>query len=172
MRGSFPDCSPSLAVVFCDAATVNQGSIKRLEDVQKQFKNAVGIVVGVMDDDSWTSFQMMIDVGMLRLFRVANAEEAAAFALECHTQLSQKEKFELQTTYFKHERARLTSAETSRAITKETLRTLSVPEDDIDILIDGFPTIRQLVCAQGEELAENSPASLTSIQSIADFFAD
>jgi hypothetical protein len=161
-----------LAIIFCDATTVNQGTIKRIEDVQKQFKNAVGIVMGISDDDSWTSFQMMIDVGMLRLFRVSNSEEAAAFALECHKQLSQKEKFDLQTTYFKNERARLTSPETSRAITKATLQTLNVPDDDIDILIDGFPTIQQLVCAQGEELAENSPASLTSIQTIAAFFAD
>jgi hypothetical protein len=159
-------------VVFCNAATVNQGSIKRIEDVQKQFKNAIAIVVGVMDGDSWTSFQMMIDVGMMRLFRVANAEEAAAFSLECHTQLSQKEKFNLQTIYFTQERARLTSAEASRAITKETLRSLSVPEEEIDILIDGFPTSRHLVCAQAEELAENSPASLASIQSIAAYFAD
>lgn len=159
-----------MAVVFCDAQVLNQGMIKKIEDIQKQFRNVFAIVIGLEDDELWSKFQMMIESGNLRLFRVADHAEAASFTIECHKEMSQKEKLTKQGAYFQTLKNDLVSAGQSRKITGETLARLGVPDEDASIIIDGFPTIHQVVNATREVLAENSPASYSSIEKIAEFF--
>ena len=169
---SFPDCNPSLAIIYCDGNTINQATIKRMDDVQKQFKNAFVIAIGFKDDYSWNHLQMLVENHNLRFFRVFDWEEAAKLTLQCHAEMSQKEKFNMQTTYFQRERERLVSAAVSRSITKETFGRLDIPDTETDgqIVMEGFPSIYQIVNATREVLAENSPASYETIEKISAFF--
>lgn len=106
----------------------------------------------------------------MRLFRVTDTNEAASLAQQCRLELSNKQKFELQTVYFNKERENIAGAESVRSLLQEIFRGLGVPEEDAQIILDGFPTMQQLVRATEEELAENSPASMNSIRAIAAFF--
>lgn len=159
-----------MAVVYCDAHLLNQGMIKRLEDIQKQFRNAFAIVIGLAEDGLWSKFQMMLEAGNLRLFRVTDEAEAAEFTISFHNEMSQKEKLTMQTAYFQAAKDSLVSSAQSRKITGETLARLGVADDDAQIILDGFPTIHQVVNATKEVLAENSPASFGSIEKISAFF--
>lgn len=141
-----------------------------MNDMQKLFKNAFGVFVGFEDDELWSKVQLMIDCGNLRLFRVFDKQEAATFTLDSYHEMSQKEKFSMQSTYFQVERERLTSGAQSRKISTETFDRLGVPREDAQILIEGFPSIYQIVNASKEVLSENSPASTTSIVRVAEFF--
>ena len=138
--------------------------------MQKQFKNAFGIMVGLEDDELWSKFQLMVDLGNLRLFRVSDMHEAAKFTHDCYREMSQKEKFNMQAKYFQVERERLVSGAQSKKISAETFARLDVPPEDAQIVTEGFPTLYQIVNASKEVMSENSPASLSSIERIAEFF--
>ena len=159
-----------MAVIFCISTRINQAVIQRINDVQRQFKNAFGVFIGFEDDELWSKVQLMIDCGNLRLFRVSDKQEAATFTLDSYHEMSQKEKFNMQATYFQVERERLVSGAQSRKISTETFDRLGVPREDAQILIEGFPSIYQIVNASKEVLSENSPASNTSIERVAEFF--
>jgi hypothetical protein len=161
-----------LAIAFCEASTVNQGTLKKLRDIEKQFKNAVGIVIGINDDELWTSFQMTAELSTMSLFRVATTAEAADFAQQCHKELSNKEKFDLQTAYFNKERELIASTTTARSVLMNTFQQLDIPAEDAEIMLDGFPTVRQLINATEADLIESSPASLESIKKVAAFFQE
>lgn len=159
-----------MGVVYCHASRINQSIIQRMNDVQKQFKNAFGIVIGLEDDEQWSTMQLMIDYNNMKLFRVTDSHQAAQFTLQCYQEMSQKEKFSMQARYFDAERQRLVSAEQSCKITQEAFDRLEVPRDDAQIVMDGFPSICQIVSTPRAVLAENSPASFSSIEKIATFF--
>ena len=166
----FPDCIPSLAIVFCDAININQGTIKRMDEVQKQFKNSYAIVIGIEDNELWCTLQMMLNCANMRLFRVAKFEDAASLSLQCHKELSQKEKIALQDTYFRNERSRLLSGHTSRSIIIETLQHLNIPEEDALLLMEGYPTLQQIITTSKESLLMDSPASKASIDKVSALF--
>lgn len=159
-------------MVFCDANFINHGTIKRLNEVQQQFRNSIAMVMNIADDEEWTQFQMLIEYSTLRLFRVSDVPQAASIAMQCYTELSNKEKFARQAAYFKNEQERMVSGDAARVVISETFHRLAIPDEDAAIMMDGYPTIQRLATATEQEMGLDCPASLESIKKITEFFQD
>jgi hypothetical protein len=141
-----------------------------MEEVQNQFKNAFAIVIGLADSKSWSDLQMMVSLGHMRFFRVQDYTQAAELTLSCYKEMSQTEKFQMQSQYFEEKRKSLVSTKPARSIILATFDSLSLPKDDARIFMDGYPSIYQIVTATKENLEENSPASNRSIEILSSFF--
>lgn len=76
----------------------------------------------------------------------------------------------MQSAYFRSEHVRISSATTAGTVIKETFNHLAIPSEDGHILVDGFPTLRDLLSTDKQTLTENSPASLNSIDKLTTFF--
>ncbi|KAJ1435028.1 hypothetical protein B484DRAFT_393794 [Ochromonadaceae sp. CCMP2298] len=165
-----PDLIPSMGLICCARDAMDPSMITRLNKMQKIFKNAFAVVVGICDATVWNDLQMSLLGGTLRLFQVEDMAEAATLVARCYKEMSQKERFDRQSLYFKGESERLVGSDASISIIRGTFRRLHLSDNDAQIIMDGFPSMRQIINAPKELLFENSPASTEAIESVSSFF--
>jgi hypothetical protein len=94
---------------------------------------------------------------------------ASTRILEIYNALRDGKKLELQKQYFQKEEARLLESRTARDIMRKLLKNVGIPEEDREVVCDGFPCLRALITAPPELLMENCPIESKSIQRIVTF---
>ena len=106
----------------------------------------------------------------MRLFNIKGVDEAVSLIQDCYSKCTNREKLDMQDRYFQNEIANLSSANKAHAICKNTMMSLQVSPQDIEIITDGFPTIAQVVSASDDVMKRYSPADVNSIELITTFF--
>lgn len=84
--------------------------------------------------------------------------------------LKDSHKLKMQKFYFEREQNNQLEAQTARNIMMESYLKLGIPEQDGQIIIDGYPNIKSIIMASLESLSINSPAGQLSIEKISNFF--
>ena len=77
----------------------------------------------------------------------------------------------MQKEYFDREISQQLDAQTARNVMMESYLKLNIPEDDGQIIIDGYPNIKSIITASLDSLSKNSPAGQLSIEKVSNFFA-
>ena len=72
--------------------------------------------------------------------------------------LKDSHKLKMQKVYFEREHNNQLEAQTARNIMMESYLKLGIPEQDGQIIIDGYPNIKSIIMASLESLSINSPA--------------
>lgn len=127
-------------------------------------------MIGFSDNDIWNYFQTLVDGDTIRLFQTNRYPEAALLIMRCCHVMSDKIKNKKQAEYFEVEKGKLCSSSTARTISRKALQGIKIPQEDIQLLMEGFPSIASLAKASYDEMQANSPAALSSIVLTAKFF--
>jgi hypothetical protein len=108
---------------------------------------------------------------LLRLIRVTSAAEGGRHLLDIYNALKDTAKLKLQRGFFDLEHQQLTSPKAAKKIATDTHRNLGIPDDDARLILDGFPSLKDIITANSDDLAMNNPADLQSINRLTNFFA-
>jgi hypothetical protein len=90
--------------------------------------------------------------------------------MDIYVALKDSRKLKMQKVYFEREYCNQLGAQTARNIMMESYLKLGIPEQDGQIIIDGYPNIKSIITASLESLSNNSPAGQLSIEKVSNFF--
>jgi hypothetical protein len=90
--------------------------------------------------------------------------------MDIYVALKDSRKLKMQKVYFEREYYNQLGAQTARNIMMESYLKLGIPEQDGQIIIDGYPNIKSIITASLESLSNNSPAGQLSIEKVSNFF--
>lgn len=172
MFRSFPECLPSLAVVLIDFRIESRSVVEintQLGVVQSKFKNSYAIILNC-DEVKWNYIQMNLGSGLLRLLRCTDIIDAVRKLMEIYIALKDSRKLQMQKEYFEREEGKQTNEQSARGIVMKSFFKLRIPHSDGQLILDGFPTIGSIIAADVETLSLNSPADLSSINKVSNFF--
>jgi hypothetical protein len=141
----------------------------QLGQVQDKFKNAYAVILNC-SDDRWNNLQLNMSSGLLRMLRFPSVENSGRSLMDIYVALKDSRKLKMQKVYFERENNNLLGAQTARSIMMESYLKLSIPEQDGQIIIDGYPNIKSIITASLESLSNNSPAGKLSIDKVSNFF--
>lgn len=113
---------------------------------------------------------MAISGGSIRLMKVPDVKSAAALALECYDTMKDNAKGKLQAKYFELEKERSCGSEMSRQILLSTMAKLQVPEFEVSLLLDQFPSIGKLICASADQLSQHQLVEEGTVDKIVELF--
>ena len=65
----------------------------------------------------------------------------------------------------------MTSPETAKVVMQETLSRIGIPDEDINILTDTLPSIKQIISADKSTLQATVPINITSLDAVEQFFS-
>jgi hypothetical protein len=173
----FPTAFPSMAIILQKHPTSRKMArelVRRFEVVQSKFKNAFAIVYGQASDTDglWTVLQTETPCGTLRMIRHPNSIMSELFAIinTCFTEMRDKERMKLQTSYFDQQKEDMTSSSMARHIAYDTLHELQIPEYECELIMECLPTLYHVVCVNEETLRESLPIHPDSIRSLRALF--
>lgn len=165
---SFNDCAPSLTITFCH--DLLDHTKEHLEAVQSQTKNCFGISIGEFDEDAWMDFQNSLEFGTMRLFRASDLDEAVELVSMIRQVLNCPERYANQDKYFEELLEQSVGPEAAQACCREILSDMAVPDDEIDIILEAFPTLQALFTASRQTYEETLPVSTETISKMIDAF--
>ena len=159
---------PSLAIMLnCEKDSLNT-TVTRFSEIQRKFGNSIGVIIS--NEKLFDEVCMSMPVGTMRLLYCKHVNDLLHVINEAYNLMKDKEKLSLQTKYFKIEKESLNTVEKAQEIIYETLHNLNVPDNDIDLIVDGFPTISQIITTSYETMELTSPVDLISIDKVTSFF--
>jgi len=162
-------CQPSLAIMLSDDKDNLDATLKRFSDIQRKFGNSIGIITN-SSAQFFDDVSLNLPSGTMRLMHCKHLDEVLHVINEAYNLLKDKEKLSLQTQYFANEKANLSSVETARDIMYSTFHDINIPEGDLDLMLDGFPSISKLITTPYETMVETSPVDLETIEKVTKFF--
>jgi hypothetical protein len=164
----FNDCSPSLSITICH--DISDKSRSRLEEVQRQSRNSFGLIVSNIDDYAWMDFQNSMEIGTMRLMKTKDIHSAATLILQIRETMNCPERYDNQNKYFQSLSEHIIQKDKAEEICHNLLSTLDIPVDEMDIIVEAFPSLSSLFLATSTELEENLPVSEETIQKLSLLF--
>ena len=113
---------------------------------------------------------MNLGSGLLRLLRCTDCTDAVKKLIDIYNALKDAMRLKLQKEYFEEEEKKNVGEKTARGIAMTSFSKLGIPENDGQLILDGFPNIRSIIAADVGILSLNSPADQCSIDKVANFF--
>ena len=154
--------------VVTDRASM-EAALSEYEQLQRSFKHCFALIVA-SEQRYWNELNLSLSGGLLRLIRCEDLDAVAASIKAVCSEMSDSEKLRLQREFFSEETQKLTQKLTAKRVMSETLRKLTIPQGDAQLIIDGTSTLKALITVDLETLNMTSPADNVSLQSIHDFF--
>jgi transcriptional regulator with XRE-family HTH domain len=164
-----------MAMLICDIEKEKSTDcIKKINEIQQEFRNIMIIFLGVKTPEQWVDLQMEIEEGPARLFLVENIKECASLIVQIHETMSNKHKFELQSNYIEQQKALLRNPVKIRETVKRLFEEMDVPSHEIDLIIHHHHTLKNIVLNSDDisktENGEKLNISEATIRIIATFF--
>lgn len=175
MNNSFSNCTPSLAALVLitnELITVKaiQDVIIRIETVQDNFKNCIAILVGNVTKQDFYDFQILVTAKQLRLLHAPNLTVAKDLLIRYNELLSDTKRSTAQKLFFQQTEEDLGSASVARDVLNTAFAKMNIPQQDSDIIMEGFPSVAKIIHANIETLSNNSPADAQTIRKLDLFF--
>lgn len=189
------DVSPSLAILIIDDVAVNSIThdesksielYKRINSIEKKFSNAYIFIIESLNNDihkpaSTASIgeataiadQLSIKLSLpskLRLIVALDYEEIAHMISKQHKHLKNTSKRHLQDEFFRASRDFSQSSDCSKKIYSDLLQMLAIPYDDVQIIMECFPSLKSIVNVTYTQMIAICPCDVTSIEKVIDFF--
>lgn len=126
--------------------------------LQKDFRNAFAIIVGLQDSASWLDLQCYIDFGNLRLLQAQTLDEIVHTVKSVHDTMKNKTKFELQAQILDQQKLHLTDARKIKEMTVQLMEEMEIPSNEAEQIIHHHKTFRNLVlnCEKYSNKSESS----------------
>ncbi len=157
--------------MVCDEKVPLSEISKKITLIQRKFKNCF-CLVSIPFEEVWNSFQLSIPPGNIRIVRCQNSTPfITRIVLKIYNEMADEEKLQLQTQYFSFLQSSMFSSEVAKDIMRTQLLNLKIPIEDCQLIMEGMPSIAQIMCATKEEMLENCPVELESILKLTNFFS-
>lgn len=160
----FNEFQPSLGIAICMGTT--EETRNRIQEMQKQHRNCFAIVVGLINATAWTTFQNHLEPGPCRLLRATDLDDVVRKIQLTLQTLNYPDKYAAQSKYFAAMADNITSSETARGVCRQLLQAVEIPEEDMDIIMEAFPTIAAMLTAPREAMEETLPVDSEVIEKL------
>jgi hypothetical protein len=172
----FPKCSLGINIfIFWDETTEEnlctdyQNMIERAKESQKTFRNSLAICVG-LDETQFDSVQGSMPFGSMRFVHCCGLREIYPIIKKYFELISDTQKGMLQDEYFEDTKAVLLQSCTAKFVAESFLvEDLGIDSNEARLLMEGYPTIRQLLSASKGHLEETSPVDMDTINKLTTF---
>ena len=148
-------------------------TLEVLEKIQRSFRHCCTVIM-CRNQDLWLDINTKLCGGMMRLVWARSFEESVELVAQLHQDMCQREaiqKLKKQNHFFDNEQNKLNSDKSAIQIYNTALASLGIESQvDIDILKDGFPSLRILMTTEFDTLNNCSPVNIDSLQHVASFF--
>ncbi|RYH19208.1 hypothetical protein EON65_26375 [archaeon] len=138
----------------------------RIQEIQKQHRNCVAIVVGLISEMTWTNFQNQVEPGPCRLLRATDLDDVIRKIQLTLETLNYPEKYAAQSKYFAAMADSITSSDTARDVCRQLLQAVDIPDADMNIIMEAFPTIAAMLTAPRETMEETLPVDSEVIEKL------
>lgn len=160
----FNDCTPSWSLTFC--LDLSEANTRRLDNIQKNMRNAFGIVIGDFSSKEWIDFQNKLSMGSMRLLLVTTVKQAAQAVKNIREVMLSADKYQAQDRYFATLMQTSQSASGALTVYKKFLQEVGASDDEAEIIMIAFPTLYALFTSTRELLESTLPINAATIDSI------
>lgn len=144
-------------------------AIQRINAVQQTKANHFAMIYCV-DGELWRKIQYLINPGTTRLIKCNNIQDIVTSIVSCYQHMNDSARLMLQQEYFQDEEKMLNSSESSKEILSQLLESLGVDNDsNIHLLQEALPSLSTILNARREDLEENIPIDIASIENLVNF---